>query len=102
MDIILRHTKILSAETRFERYMFLLLRNLNFSTVLLDNGCRSLRDNASDFEKGSVSPRNSAATALTCDRWRLTESTVLFYDGWELNAEADTQAGEVTKGVTND
>ena len=59
------------------------------SLARLDNGCRSLRDNASDFEKGSVSPRNSAATALNCDRWRLTESTALFYDGRELNAEDD-------------
>ena len=96
MDVILCHTKILSAETRFECYMFLLSKNLNFSTARLDDGCRSLRDNASDFEKDSVSPRNSAATALTCDRWRLTESTALFYDGWELNAEADAQTGAVT------
>ena len=42
-------------------------------------------------------PENTAAsTALTCDRWRLTESTALFYDGWELNAEANAQTGSIT------
>lgn len=60
-----------------------------------DNGCQSRRQNSSDFFATTVSPRNGASTAQTCNRWVLTENIALFYDDWNLVAEVDAGTNTV-------